>query len=172
MFSYLTGRWLLWLTVRPRWSVFLFFPDFLSTDRGEPPSFVDLFYRLGRTRKRRRQHFSYMELWDFLTKSNWTSEATALTKYGHPVCPYSPEAVRFNVVGALIRCYLEEGKLWSPVFEEKRNKFVASILNTSNLKQKFIQLNLQTRKLSLAELSKRVDYSFIRTALKKMKEAT
>ena len=103
------------------------------------------------------------EMWEILTPETWLKEHAAMDKHGNVVPPHHENACRFSIIGALIRCYLKPGELWSPDFEENRIKVINRIVRTTMLRhivQKVLKYTTLT-KLPLGDLNARVEVDFI-----------
>ena len=112
------------------------------------------------------------EIWDLINPDSWTKQHVAEAGDGRVVSPFDPAACRFSLVGGLIYCYLEQGEIWSPLFENRRSILFRTILTNPDL-HKLVHsvLNYTTlKKIPLQELNQRVDVKFICVLLERAKK--
>lgn len=113
-----------------------------------------------------------MEIWEVLKSSeDWCKDVTARAVDGTVVEPHDPHARSFSIVGALVKCYVPIGKLWSPTYEIKRTAVFNAIASNTALR-KHMQQSVKCRSMKyiqLGALNNKVDFNFVQQVLDRMK---
>jgi len=107
-----------------------------------------------------------------LREDTWLKTGPAETDDGIVVTPWHPKATKFSLMGALFRCHIPQGKLWSPEFEEERTRIMRVIIKTRHLR-KFVTETMKVSRMShlqLGEFSSMVNWPCISLILDEMEK--
>ncbi len=109
-----------------------------------------------------------LEIWELIeSETEWSNRMLAEDHTGEEVSPWDIKAVRYSLIGGLLKCYVPRDENWTPMFEARRSLLMTSIIQTPYLYHVVVtELKCNTlRKLSLHELNQSVPYRFIQILL-------
>lgn len=109
-------------------------------------------------------------MWSLLTNETWIQNKVAADSKGRAVSPHNKNAVRFSIIGAMIRLTIPKGKTWSPEFEKLRACVVFSIVKTPTLQTEVKRhFKKSATKIPLQEINSKVDWPFVDLLLKMLR---
>lgn len=112
-----------------------------------------------------------MKVIDLIRDENrWTKEAVALDKRGRWVSPQNRLAYKFSLIGAMHRCFIPKGVIWTPEFENFKEEFIRTLLKNQELRAYTKEMVGFPRpeSLNLTTFNARVGHKFIIHALEVM----
>ena len=113
-----------------------------------------------------------MEIWELLkTESDWCRDAPAKAGDGSVVDPHHTSARSFSIVGAMIKCYLPPGGLWSTEYEVKRTAVFNAIASSAALRKDMYRAikRRSIKYIQLGDLNSKIGFAFVRAILDRMK---